>query len=122
MNRYTIYCTESQTKKALELGAPITFARVIDTIEGKSIRIPENYGDFYLTPTAEQIIGWIEEQEEIFKVEITTAYDEYGEGWCYCIFDKDMCNVGFNRDYPSRPEATLAAIDAALEYLSNNKK
>ena len=109
MNRHIIPCSEEQIRKAVGLGAPI---REVMHYEFKIE---------YQEVTAEQMIGWLEDQEEIHEVEITTAYDEYGKGWCYCIFNKERCNVNFNRDYPSRIDATLAAIDAALEYLENNK-
>ena len=62
MEQYTIYCTEAQTKKAWELGAPIEYAKVIDAIKGKIIRIPQDTGGFYIWPTAEQMFGWLEEQ------------------------------------------------------------
>lgn len=57
---YTIYCTPEQTKKALELGVPI---------EKKEIQVCDNaknffwHDDFYYNyPTAEEMIGWLEEQ------------------------------------------------------------
>ena len=100
MEKYTIYCTQEQTLKAIELGAPI---------EGIFI------------PTAEQMIGWLEEHEEIDEI----APMEKGGDWVYVVY-----MTGYRSDiespkdtlYPARPEATLAAIDAALDYLVKNKK
>lgn len=65
-------------------------------------------------PTAEQMIGWLEEQGfyfYIFKDYCWNGEVQYGNNWYYSIDDVN-----------SRKEATIAAIDAALEYLSNNKK
>lgn len=63
MNRYTIYCTEEQAKKALELGAPIETIR-LQTGENPpidSIYISQQFEHYYI-PTAEQMLGWLEEQ------------------------------------------------------------
>ena len=83
MNRYTIYCTEEQTKKALELGAPLNCCYHNDDFQN-TIKIGSLH--YVEIPTAEQMLGWLED------------------------------------NYESRKEATLAAIDAALEYLINNRK
>lgn len=108
MEKYTIYCTLEQTKKALELGAPIKY-------EHDCYGVPTSP----ITPTAEQMIGWLEEQECIKSIDVgkSSVWDASvsghndGDGYIFC----DTCLY-------SRKEATLAAIDAALEYLSNNKK
>lgn len=113
---YTIYCTEAQTKKALELGAPIDKARVIDTIEGRSIRIPENYGDFYLIPTAEQMLGWLRTKGFAFN---TTDYHDY-VFWSVSNIQNKKWHM-HKYKLQDITEATLAAIDAALEYLIKNK-
>lgn len=110
MNRYTIYCTESQTKKALGLGAPIEeFCGIFPTASINGI--------IYDIPTAEQMIGWLEEQAVIDDIEIYT----YNAEWKFEVFltngDYTKCN-----SFHSRKEATIAAIDATLKYLSNNKK
>ena len=118
MEQYRILCSPKQTKKAIELGAPIEHARVIDTINGHSIQIPEETGDFYLVPTAEQMIGWLEEKGIMLNI-ATNPFDEFkiivSKAGGY--FD-NIADIEWNE---SRKEATLAAIDAALEYLSNNK-
>ncbi len=98
MNRYTLYCTEEQTKKAFELGAPIKYKDTLDNRErGK-----------FETPTAEQMIGWLEEQG--FNFEEARNYT--------ALEHDDIGTIGIYER--SRKEATLAAIDAALEYLSSS--
>lgn len=116
MERYTIYCTEKQTRAALALGAPITKVQSNVTLQyhyktdehDRISKLP-----IWLTPpTAEQMIGWLEEQEEIGDIVVL----EYGMAWwadIYPTLDDYITLKGFN----SRKEATLAAIDAALEYL-----
>lgn len=122
MNNYTIYCTEEQTKKALELDAPIR--REIDLFSPNIENLPtfrdvKDNDIVVFIPTAEQMRGWLEDQEEIHHIAIDYIEDEYGEGWDYCVFNKDICNVRYDRNFESYKEATLAAINAALDYLSN---
>lgn len=116
MDKYTIYCTEAQTRKAAELGAPIDFkCHVVHYLDGGySYEIEEKNGEPILeTPTAEQMISWAEEQG--FVIEIILSDEEHP--WTFAINKvKDVCV------YDTRKEATLAAIDAALEYLIKNKK
>lgn len=114
---YTIYCTPEQTKKALELGAPIkyTLERLIDSCFKPII------------PTAEQMISWLEEQGMLIDVSFIGTDKPKMQGdkiFIYHVFDLNEWKelIPFSRIYSSRKEATLASIDAALEYLSNNKK
>ena len=109
---YSIHCTLSQTKKALELGAPI---------EKKEIQVCDNANNFfwhdgfyYNYPTAEEMIGWLEEQG-ITSIEITFSKETK---WKFEMFSEIY---DYGAPYFSRKEAILAAIDAALDYLSNNK-
>lgn len=111
LSDYSIYCTESQTRKAMELGAPIepqTPSTLIDTLCAFC-------GDgMYIIPTAEQLIGWLEEQGILIETAagMTKWYGYAHNGKQY-----------INREgYSSRKEATLAAIDAALNYLNKNEK
>lgn len=118
MNRYTIYCTEAQTKKALELGAPI----LADTQEIKFAGLnglPFDI-DRVVIPTTEQMIGWLEEREIKITFILTSAYGPNGltNGYTPVVNFKWNCETC----YTSRKEAILVAIDAALEYLSKNKK
>lgn len=121
MNQYTIYCTKEQTKKALKLGAPI---EKVDTRDKHMIYYghlcyPRTEADYpYAIPTAEQMISWLEKQGLIEG--ITIGYAE-GIDW---FFDVNNLSEPFisTLNLNSRKEATLAAIDAALEYLLNNKE
>lgn len=115
MNRYSLYCTPEQTRKALELGAPIY---VYDEINSKSIdeldvylddKTKLNNGLYAETPTAEQMLGWLEEQGFEFET-----------GKCYAtVNDKDKGCLGMYSG--TRKDASLEAIDAALEYLATKK-
>lgn len=116
MNRYTIYCTTEQTKSALKLGAPI-LADTRETIMSGLNGLPFDV-DRVVIPTTDQMIGWLEEQETITAINID--YYVTGNTWaCWIKFKEGSLN---KQDFISRREATLAAIDAALEYLENNKK
>lgn len=135
MKKYAIYCTPEQTKRALELGAPI---KIEDTRDRYSF-VPQ-YSDSmgcrikkfedaykncycdetaaYLIPTAEEMIGWLEKQGDIDCIEVNHAYK-----WSYDIFNKEYWKImKHNTIYQSRKEATLAAIDAALEFLDKRNK
>lgn len=115
MNRYKIPCTEEQTRKARELGAPIEVKSIEDAPK-------EWYGKAYFTgmstcakiPTAEEMIGWLEHAK--IEIDITKGIESYVFN---LYFGQEYIN-GLN-GYNTRQEATLAAIDAALEYLTNKK-
>lgn len=126
MERYTIYCTEEQTKKAFELGAPIY---VFNKWNSKAIeethykiehRTKLESGLYADNPTAEQMIGWLEEQG------INIVIGRFFAKWAFKL--EQLTSVGEKNlhidsiEIPSRKEATLAAIDAALDYLIKNKK
>lgn len=136
MDKYTIYCTEEQIKKALELGVNISEAMsrynsrlVYDRIaEGKETK--ESYNSrgiaivgkrTYKIPTAEQMISWLEEQNVHISVWHRIVgidnWHEYGA----CI-DAKRDDAWHNNEFDSRKEATLAAIDSALDYLIENKE
>lgn len=117
MDRYRIYCTSEQTRKALELGAPIY------TTNEHLYNHPHEYkywaevdiqGNFYAAkiPTAEQLIGWLEGQDEIKSIVINVT-DE----WEFEIWGFDGKIIWYKTGFDSRKESTIAAIDAALEYL-----
>ena len=107
MSDYSLYCTPEQTKKALELGAPITVNAITD--------------EPMLIYTAEQMRGYLLKEHGIFPVvDMTNSVSfEYGFVSMLKMENNAKRFVGI---YPSNEEATLAAIDAALEYLTNNKK
>ena len=95
MEKYSIFCTQEQTKKALELGAPITH----NGLDNTPLKIP----------TAEEMIGWLEEQGFFIRISSNG-----------CMVLKGFEAI-LNLSSKPRKEATIAAIDAALEYLSNKK-
>lgn len=109
---YTIRCTPAQTRKALELGVPIESGNDVNIYDNK-----EDTNLLYKFPTAEQMIGWLEEQGVTFEVILASKKFVYFTMWR--IDDRGARPiVGRSAsDFPSRSEATLAAIDAALEYL-----
>lgn len=117
MNRYIIYCTGKQTRKALELGAPLKIIdneydeRIYNFICGNT----QNGKALYRIPTAEQMIGWLEEQ-------CYFSFDIYQSrlSWYCSVIHRDKECVLFD-SLDSRKESTLAALDAALEYLQNKK-
>ena len=109
IDKYTIYCTAEQTKKALELGAPIKSFENITTASA-------NEG-YYLDgttlvklPTAEQMCGWLRRKGFQIRAE---EYDDYCVGRVFYHY-KLICAAG---GYGTYEEATLAAIDVALNYL-----
>lgn len=116
MDEFTIYCTPEQTRKALQLGAPIRYASITDIRLNRYINTSK---ECYALPTAEQMKGWIEAQDAISSIEI--EYATTYKMWIYFVYTtKDEDSV-YKSLFPSRPEATIAAIDAALEYLTNKK-
>lgn len=115
MERYTIYCTEDQTLKAERLGAPIK-----KTWESGGHSDLDKY--IYKKPTAEQMIGWI---ESISTIQLQMEKQMVESGTRYRIWVRDECkpfsDIIEMHNYPTRKEATLAAIDAALDYLEKNR-
>lgn len=130
MNKYTIYCTEEQTRKALELGAPIEQTPMTDMIRdeiGKSGFLVRNL--MYWLPTAEQMIGWLEEQCVLVDINPINGLHFYwmlrtkelDEGSGKYMWECQYRTPEVDSEYNSRKEVTLAAIDAALDYLSKIK-
>lgn len=121
MNNYTIYCTNEQTKKAFELGAPIRTVKSIRTkdtiLSDDVIEYDENTFTYVVSPTAEQMIGWLEEKlQEIYVSHIS-------DGWYYSLIITTYEVIPFSigqKTFKTRKDATLAAIDAALNYLKNH--
>lgn len=121
MNKYKIPCTEEQTKKALELGYPVEvlYDKVDYQQKVPTISIKGEYLTWdYFIPTAEEIIGWLEEQGVLVLVE--PSQDKfYG---AYSLKREDGCwlnRVFLDGLYASRREAILATIDAVLDYLKS---
>lgn len=117
MNNYTIYCTEKQVRQAIELGAPVEYAsnfnaylphRMIDFV-GESGKMECAQ---FVIPSVGQMIGWL--RAKGFKFILSDVIDsDEGNNWWVAINDK-LITQGFNEN------KELGAIDAALEYLSNN--
>lgn len=118
MNKYIIPCTEEQTKKALELGAPIekdVYTPVI-RYEGIGYFVDKQQRFAYHIPTAEEMVGWLEEQGIL--IDIDTEWNKSVLVYVWNCENKSLINNVF---HGSRREATPKAIDVALEYLANNK-
>lgn len=104
MNEYTTICSEEQTKRALELGAPITIKHVMGEDGIVKQYIP-------ISPTVEQMIGWLEEQDGIEEITVCKT-----GMW---VWGKNHTLIKGSPNYSSRQESSLAAIDVALDYLTN---
>lgn len=123
MNRYKIPCTKEQTRKAFELGAPIEFEMEfpvnLDTFERSpypDIKMGDDGEPILIPPTVEEIIGWLEEQKGI---EFTTISKAWGKWYFYINLFGDTL---IGDEYQSRKEATLKALNTALDYLIKNKE
>lgn len=126
MDDYTIYCTKKQIKQAFALGAPLEF---FDMFKYEENSLPKfvrknifDIEEFCYCPTAEQMIGWLEEQLK-GAIAIDKCFYYGHREWIWNISDDYENIIDTNIVvHPSRKKATLAAIDAALEYLTNNKE
>lgn len=118
MERYKISCTPEQTRKAIELGAPLTLYPIKAHLSDEGCEkmhviraVKDGYEKYYLCPTAEQMIGFLRSKGIKFHFDDETNY------WRVDTSIEPIsisCGVSEQRE--------LAAIDAALEYLKNNKK
>lgn len=116
MNRYVIRCTEQQTRKAFRLGAPIEILPNYTEFRGfPFVKCQDGNERPCVPPTAEQMIGWLEEQGIL--IDIDTEWNKSVLVYVWDCENKSLINNVF---HGSRKEATLAAIDAALDYLINN--
>lgn len=122
ISNYSIYCTEAQTKKALELGAPINLHPFHSSVIKGNERLFEHIvcidDKYYCSPTTEQMISWLEEQTILVIIE----YVNNNKTWFYSIINSENNYKNKYRDFVSRKEATLVSIDEALDYLISNKK
>ena len=116
ISEYTIYCTEDQTIKALELGAPIEVTKRLEPLVNRKYISDLQTYTAIIIPTAGQLIGWLEEQNIL--IEYTRFMGKYA---CRLLelHDNGERNLHIQKIGSSRKEATLAAIDAALKHLSN---
>lgn len=116
MNEYTTYCTSEQTRKALELGAPIQFASINDIRLGRYIEVESN-NEAYVIPTVEQMIGWLNDKGLL--VSIVPNCGDY----CWQVWERSLIvDMSETETISTIKEATLAAINAALDYLNKNNK
>lgn len=113
-----------QTRKALELGAPIYYELEchinLGTLEREPypyVKVNEDGEPILKTPTAEQMINWLEEQIDNIDIIKNT-----NGKWLYLLYQTNSSSHETKSGYPTRKEATLAAIDAALEYLERKNK
>lgn len=87
MNKYTIYCTEEQARKALKLGAPIEttskeptmffYAAHPKTIQLNGVKNAEKNFTCAI-PTAEQMIGFILDSDRGYAIDLAELIKEYG--------------------------------------------
>ena len=105
MNKYTIYCTSEQTKRANELGAPLEKA----SLEPWKNKIP----------TIEQMCGWLRDKYNIHIYALQCVDLTY-------IPQVNICNNGvinqlfdwgYEEYFDSYQQAMHVAIDTALKYL-----
>lgn len=117
MDQFTIFCTPDQTKRAIDLGAPIIKSTFVTG--QKWMYIDKT---IFLIPTAEQLIGFMFKHKGLQALRII-HYPESNR-WGYTLIIK-MHSIGVtlseNKDqlFSSQPEATLGAIDAILDFLKN---
>lgn len=122
MNDLTMRCTQAQTMMALLLGAPIE-RQGYTTI--KDNELPDDWfsagSECYHIPTCEQMINWIESK---WSVRFHVCSDQLGESYEYFVrklpFQPTKDAYFSDFEFATRIEATLAAIDATLEYLFNS--
>lgn len=75
------------------------------------------HNDLYYTPTAEQMIGWLNDKGLL--VSIGRNCGDY----CWQVWERSLIvDMSETETISTIKEATLAAIDAALEYLENLKQ
>lgn len=122
MNKFTIYCSQEQTKRAYELGAPIEKSLGISHGVKTTSITPEHEGSFYgVIPTVEQMKGWLEEQHQIY-LHIAPTTNGIDTNWLYTMLfdfghDEEIWHVDDSHVYESRKDAMMDAIDEALKYL-----
>lgn len=119
MEKYTIKCTCEQTKKALELGAPIRKKAYPIEILDKCYLI-NHKGQVRIIPTAEEMINWLEEQG-IF-IDYVRVMGRYGYRLLQ-LYENGERNLHIQQqDFNTHKDVVLSAIDSALNYLIESKK
>lgn len=101
---------------AFELDAPIV--KVTEEFNAIPSCYVDKSNNLYEIPTTEQMIGWLEKQISFIDV-----IRQENDTWLYIVYPETHSNKNITvKGFSSRKEATLAAIDTALEHLTNNKK
>lgn len=121
MGNYSIFCTPEQTRKALELGAPLHRLNGLALSDYVNmLKISDT--EAYIIPTAEEMVAWLEEQECIGCIGIYTTIESC-KYWVFFVYDKE-CNdlIEDPYVYQTRREATYEAIDATLKYLQQRRE
>lgn len=124
MNEFTIYCTQEQTRKALELGAPIELESEYYNPTENDFKLENpiacssftNGYHYAKCPTAEQMIGWLATK----GVFVGVAWDYFTKKW-----ESYVCAERKKIDCDSddiREDATHCALNEALNYLIQNNK
>lgn len=121
ISNYTNYCTEAQTKKALELGI------LIEKSDTPTTLFDEKRG-WIKIPTLEEMVGWLDDQ----GLSISVEAEPFKGGNCDRRWISKIHNINSltnHHSYPclywnsgiSRKDVTIYAIDAALDYLIKYK-
>lgn len=127
MDRYTVYCTEEQTMKALELGAPIKI-NSWPPINGEKFMwlsppkdaIAWDNSTNCLIPTAEQMLGWLREEHNIHISIFSSIWKGEEIKYHYAIVQIGKTPIG--EFYTTYSEAILTSIDKAFNYFIQNKQ
>lgn len=127
ISAYTYYCTPTQTRKALKLGAPLkTFIHIEPefSMANGCLPYPEEI-EMYEYPTTEWMIDWLEGQGLHFYAHKFRPILCHDYKTSIAVWETKNYNTLLHNDYFSSKEASFAAIDAALDYLiktKNNEK
>lgn len=116
MEQYKIKCEEEQAYKALKLGAHLRIFSNRGQISDETAKKWDMFNVGIVTyrlPSAEEMIGWIESNTHITQILI----DGMEGTWGYRIYKVTTSDALEANCYKTRKEATIAAIDAALDYL-----
>lgn len=124
MDRYTIHCTEEQTQKAIELGAPTELESEYYNPTENDFKLENpiacssftNGYHYAKCPTADQMVGWLDEQGVFIEVGKSFVANYQS------VVHNTQSTIFYDEYLTSREEATMVAIDTALDYLLKNKK
>jgi len=117
MSDYTNFCSEEQTKRAYKLGAPIrvhrdAWRRHNEGEQPIDIGTTNGFTTWLMTPTTQQMIGWLRTEKDIDICIGNTSLDYRFNVWHRDELIKELFVSRYEYEY-----GELAAIDAALDYL-----